>query len=137
MDADGGDPRSQTKHTRYTMHDTESDTTFDEPTPTTIEEVAEKFALPVQQVCEHVSDDLQRTREHSAEVVEQRPIVEEHEDYLVVRASEASETPLEVQAVYRRMVDDTTEFSMGGHPLIVPRDALDEATLVREDGDLE
>lgn len=119
------------------MHDTESDTTFDEPTPTTIEEVAEKFALPVQQVCERVSDDLQRTREHAEEVVEQRPIVEEHEDYLVARASDASETPLEVQAVYLRMVDDARQFSMSGHPLIVPRDALDEATLVREDGDLE
>lgn len=119
------------------MHDTESDTTFDEPTPPTIEEVAAKFGLPFQQVCERVTDDLQHTREHAEEVVEQRPIIEEHEDYLVARASDASETPLEVQAVYRRMVDDPAEFSMSGHPLIIPRDALDAATLVREDGESE
>lgn len=104
----------------------ESSTSFDEPTPTIIEEVAERFELPFKQVCERVQDDLRRTREHADEVVEQRPIVEEHDDYLVARASEASETPPEVQAVYRRMVDEPREFSIGGHPLIVPRDALEE-----------
>lgn len=95
--------------------------------PAIIDRVSDRHDISRLALMSAVSDDISLTRGHADEVVQQRPVVEEYDEYLIVHAGDASQTPPEVRDVYRELADlDARDYIASGHPLLVPRDALSE-----------